>query len=213
MWQLLVEVYIYPLDEVLHRSSEPLTDNGFELVQSTLVEDTEINVLINIQVQHTAGEYAVYRATPLAQIAEGGTMRKVERCGNSTKFPTLACWSPNDGSILTKCRLTLLRLIQSEAVDLSCIFEPIVGCQSYLLRPCFNRRFETPDDALVMMPDPRSCQYETRLAIIIKQYPPIRAFFVFLHGAEIKLPGVMVPAIFPEQARSEMMEALWLNIT
>ena len=83
MWQLLVEVYIYPLDEVLHRSSEPPTDNGFELVQSTLVEDTEINVLINIHVQHTAGEHAVYRATPMAQIAEGGTMRKQHKISNT----------------------------------------------------------------------------------------------------------------------------------
>ena len=80
--------------------------------------------------------------------------------------------------------------------------EPISGCRSCLLRPSCDGRIETPDGALVLVPDPRTCQYETGLTVTIRQHPLIRTLF----------PGVMIPEILREQARSEMVEALRLNL-
>ena len=62
------------------------------------------------------------------------------------------------------------------------------------------------------MPDPRTCQYETGLTVTIRQHPLIRTLFATLEEAEKNLPGVMIPEILREQARSEMVEALRLNL-
>ena len=90
--------------------------------------------------------------------------------------------------------------------------EPIRDCRSCLLRPSCDGRIEIPDGALVLVPDPRTCQYETGLTITIQQHPLIRALFATLNEAERNLPGVMIPEVFREQARSEMVEALRLNL-
>ena len=90
--------------------------------------------------------------------------------------------------------------------------EPISGCRSCLLRRSCDGRIETPDGALVLVPDPRTCQYETGLTVTIRQHPLIRTLFATLEEAEKNLPGVMIPEILREQARSEMVEALRLNL-
>ena len=90
--------------------------------------------------------------------------------------------------------------------------EPISGYRSCLLRPSCNGRIDTPDGALVLVPDPRTCQYETGLTVTIRQHPLIRTLFATLEEAEKNLPGVMIPEILREQARSEMVEALRLNL-
>ena len=86
--------------------------------------------------------------------------------------------------------------------------KPIAGCQSCLLRSSCDGRIETPDGALVLVPDPRTCQFNTGMIINIKQHPLIQT----LEEAERNLPGVVIPAILREQARSEMFEALRLNL-
>ena len=90
--------------------------------------------------------------------------------------------------------------------------EPISGCRSCLLRPSCDGRIETPDGSLFLVPDPRTCQYETGLTVTIRQHPLIRTLFATLEEAEKNLPGVMIPEILREQARSEMVEALRLNL-
>ena len=98
--------------------------------------------------------------------------------------------------------------------------ELIRGCRSCLLRPSCNGRIETPDGgcirtpdgALVRIADPRTCQYKTGLTIIIQQHPLIRALFATLNEAKRNLAGVMIPEVLREQARSEMVEALRLNL-
>ena len=65
---------------------------------------------------------------------------------------------------------------------------------------------------MVLVLDPRRCQYETGLTITIQQHPLIRALFATLKEAERNLPGVMIPEILREQAQSEMVEALRLNL-
>ena len=59
--------------------------------------------------------------------------------------------------------------------------EPIRGCRSCLLRPSCDGRIETPDGALLLVPDPRTCQYETGLTITIQQHPLIRALIATLN--------------------------------
>ena len=90
--------------------------------------------------------------------------------------------------------------------------EPISGSRSCLLRPSCDGRIETPDGALVLVPDLRTCQYETGLTVTIRQHTLIRTLFATLEEAEKNLPGVMIPEILREQARSEMVEALRLNL-
>ena len=90
--------------------------------------------------------------------------------------------------------------------------EPISGCRSCLLRPSCDGRIETLDGALALVPDPRTCQYETGLTVTIRQHPLIRTLFANLEEAEKNLPGVMIPEILREQARSEMIEALRLDL-
>ena len=98
--------------------------------------------------------------------------------------------------------------------------ELIRGCRSCLLRPSCNGRIETPDGgcietpdgALVRIADPRTCQYETGLTITIQQHPLIRALFATLNEAKRNLPDVMIPEVLREQARSEMVEGLRLNL-
>ena len=65
---------------------------------------------------------------------------------------------------------------------------------------------------MVLVLDPRRCQYETGLTITIQQHPLIRALFATLKEAERNLPGVMIPEVLREQAQSEMVEALRLNL-
>ena len=77
--------------------------------------------------------------------------------------------------------------------------EPISGCRSCLLRPSCDGRIETPDGALVLVPDPRTCQYETGLTVTIRQHPLIRTLFATLEETEKNLPGVMIPEVLREQ--------------
>ena len=53
--------------------TELMTYYGFELVQSTVITKTGINVLINIPVHDTMGLHDVYRVIPLPQPANGGS--------------------------------------------------------------------------------------------------------------------------------------------
>ena len=78
--------------------------------------------------------------------------------------------------------------------------EPIRGCRSCLLRASCDGRIETPDGALVLVPDPTTSQYETGLTITIQQHPLIRALFATLNEAERNLPGVMIPEVLRDQA-------------
>ena len=66
--------------------------------------------------------------------------------------------------------------------------EPISGCRSCLLRPSCDGRIETLDGALALVPDPRTCQYETGLTVTIRQHPLIRTLFANLEEAEKNLP-------------------------
>ena len=81
--------------------------------------------------------------------------------------------------------------------------QPIASC---LLRPSCDGRIETSDGALVLVPDPRTCQYNTGMIITIKQHPLIQTLFATLEEAERNLPGVVIPAVLRKQARSEMVE-------
>ena len=90
--------------------------------------------------------------------------------------------------------------------------QPIAGCQSCLLRPSCEGRIKTPDGALVLVLDPRTCQYNTGIIITIKQHPLIQALFATMEEADRNRPGVVIPAVLSEQARSEMVEALRLNL-
>ena len=66
--------------------------------------------------------------------------------------------------------------------------QPIAGCQSCLLRPSCDGRIETPDGALVLVPDPRTCQFNTGIIIAIKQHPLIQTLFT-TGGVERNLPA------------------------
>ena len=90
--------------------------------------------------------------------------------------------------------------------------QPTAGCQNCLLRPSCDGRNETPDGALVLVLDPRTCHYHTGIIITIKQHPLIQTLFATLEAAERNLPGVVIPAVLREQERSEMVEALRLNL-
>ena len=90
--------------------------------------------------------------------------------------------------------------------------ELIAGCRSCLLRRSCDGRIETPDGALVLVPDPRTCRYDSGLTTTIKQHPFIDTLFTALDEAERNLPGVVIPVILGEQARREMVEALRLNL-
>ena len=258
--------------------TELMTYYGFELVQSTVITGTGINVLINIPVHHTMGLHDVYRATPLPQPANGGStatqykfvnthLLVSERRDNFAEIPgevisahcsgsnrLKLCFRPfamsrsSESSCLASLFFDLptnaLKLCPQEVIVLPEIptatylddstylvmsrdddytlfnysrgakdrGEPIAGCRSCLLRPSCDGRIETPDGALVLVPDPRTCQYETGLTIMIRQHPLIQSLFATLEEAEKNLPGVMIPEILKEQARSEMVEALRLNL-
>ena len=60
------------MQEAIPRT-ELMTYYPFELVQSTVITETGINVLDNIPVHHTMGLHEVYRAISLPQPADGGT--------------------------------------------------------------------------------------------------------------------------------------------
>ena len=69
---ILDGIQLDKMQEAIPRN-ELMTYYGFELVQSTLITETGINVLINIPVHHTMGLHNVYRTTPLPQPANGGS--------------------------------------------------------------------------------------------------------------------------------------------
>ena len=55
-----------------------MTYYGFELVDSTVITTTGINVLVNIPLHHTSGLYHVYRAVALPQpINDGVTATQI----------------------------------------------------------------------------------------------------------------------------------------
>ena len=64
----------------------------------------------------------------------------------------------------------------------------------------------------MLVPDPRTCHNTTGIIITIKQHPLIQTLFATLEEAERNLPGVVIPAVLREQARSEIVEALRLNL-
>ena len=85
--------------------------------------------------------------------------------------------------------------------------EPILGCKSCLLGTSCDGRIETPAGALVLVPEPRTCQNETVLMVYIKHHPLIRALFDALDEAERNLPGVAIPGILRAKhgVRSSML--------
>ena len=110
---------------------EMMTYDGFEQVQSTVITDSGINVLINILVHHRTGLHL-----------EDSTYLVTSRDADYKLFK----YSRG----------------QKESG------EPIRGCRSCLLRPSCDGRIETPDGAMVLVLDPRRCQYETGLTITIQ---------------------------------------------
>ena len=64
----------------------------------------------------------------------------------------------------------------------------------------------------MLVPDRRTCHYNTGIIITIKQHPLIQTLFATLEEAERNLPGLLIPAVLRKQARSEMVEALRLNL-
>ena len=274
---ILDGIQLDKMQEAIPRN-ELMTYYGFELVQSTVITETGINVLINIPVHHTMGLHGVYRTTPLPQPANGGStatqykfvnthLLLSERrdnfaevsgevisahCSGSSRLKL--CFRPfaMSRSSASSCLASLffdlptnaLKLCPQEVIVLpeipTAVYldnstylvtsmdddytlfnysrgaketgEPISGCRSCLLRPSCDGRIETPDAALVLVPDPRTCQYETGITVTIRQHPLIRTLFATLEEAEKNLPGVMIPEILREQARSEMVEALRLNL-
>ena len=274
---ILDGIQLDKMQEAIPRT-ELMTYYGFELVQSTVITETGINVLINIPAHHTMGLHEVYQAIPLPQPADGGStatqykfahnhLMISERrdnfaevtgedisahCSGSSRlklcFRPFAMSRSSESSCLASLFFNLptsaLKLCPQEVTvlpetptatyledstylvfardDYYLLFnysrgakesgEPIPGCRSCLLRPSCDGRIETPDGALVLVPDPRTCQYDTGLMISIEQHPLIRALFNTLIEAERNLPGVMIPEILREQARSDMVEALRLNL-
>ena len=57
------------MQEAIPRS-DLMTYYGFELVESTVLTETAVNVLINVPVHHTNGFHKVYRAVPVPQPIE-----------------------------------------------------------------------------------------------------------------------------------------------
>ena len=68
---ILGGIHLDKMQEAIPRT-ELMTYYAFELVKSTVMTETVINVLVNIPVYHTMGLHEVYRAISLPQPADGG---------------------------------------------------------------------------------------------------------------------------------------------
>ena len=72
MTDILDGIHLDKMQEAIHRT-ELMTYYAFELVQSTVITETGINVLVNVPVYHTMGLHEVYRAISVPQTTDGGT--------------------------------------------------------------------------------------------------------------------------------------------
>ena len=275
--QVLNGLKLDRMQEAIPRS-DLMTYYGFELVESTVLTETAVNVLINVPVHHTNGFHKVYREVPVPQPIEDGSTatrysfsrsylliserkdnfaevteeKLISHCSGSNRLKL--CLKPfsmsrsgestclsslffdlqtsvlklcaqqvvalpeepyaeylDDSTYLVYSRSSDYRLINysSQAFDTG---EWISGCKSCLIRPPCKGRIEDPSGSLVLYPDPRTCQYETGLVVRIQQHPLLRTLFGELHEMETQLAGMKIPDVFREEAHSQMLETLRLNL-
>ena len=133
--------------------SDLLTYYGFELLDSTVLTETAVNVLINVPVHHTNGFHKFYRAVPVPQPIEDGST--VTRYSCSRSYLLISKIKDNfaevtEEKLISHCsrsnrlKLCLKLFSMSRSGEFTCLSNLFFDLQTSVLKLCAQQLVALP---------------------------------------------------------------------
>ena len=174
---ILDGIYLGKFQEAIPRT-EFMTYYAFELVQSTVITETGINVLVNIPIHHTMGVHEVYRAISLPQPADGGTT--ATQCRFSSTHLLVSERRDNfaevSGDVIAahcsgsnRLKLCLRQFAMSRSSESSCLASFFFGLPTTALRLC-------PQEVIVLPETPSATYLEDSTYLVTSRDDDYRLF-------------------------------------
>ena len=172
--------------------SELMTYYGFELVDSTVITTTGINVLVNIPLHHTSGLYHVYRAVALPQPIDDGVtatqylFRKSHLLVSERRdhFAEVSEEKINSHCVGTnRLKLCLKPFSMSRTSEATCLSSLFFDLPAAALKLC-------PQE-VVVLPEEPTADYLDDPTYLVTARSSAYKFFNFTHG--LKQTGYPVP--------------------
>ena len=142
------------MQEAITRS-DLMTYYGFELVESIVLIETAVNVLINVPVHHTNGFHKVYRAVPVPQPIEDGST--ATRYSFSRSYIMISQRKDNfaevtEEKLISHCsgsnrlKLCLKPFSMSRSGESTCLSSLFFDLQTSVLKLCAQQVVALPEE-------------------------------------------------------------------